>query len=89
VENSLYKDYFEFSILKAKDFKFNVNAMPESISKDKRRELEFGLTSFQDRYKIKDELFQYQSALTIRTTCMTNTPYEKITFRTTLVESGK
>ncbi len=82
IENSLYKDYFDFRIGVSKEFRFNVNEIPENISTSDKNQLEFGLNSFQNTYKIKDNNIVYESSIKIKTTCISITPFERTTNRT-------
>lgn len=82
-ENSLYEEYFDFKLTKKpKSYVFNKNKILKSDSKDEKKRKLFGLNSFQDRYKIKDELFTWSNLLKIKTTCIALTPFETITHRT-------
>jgi hypothetical protein len=50
--------------------------------KKEKKEKYFGLNSFQDRYEIKEGLFEWDESIKIKTTCITITPFEAITHRT-------
>jgi hypothetical protein len=81
--DSLYKDYFDFELSrKPKSYTFNRNEILASDTEDEKKRKQFGLNSFQDRYKIKDGLFTWTDSVTIKTTCIALTPFESITHRT-------
>lgn len=81
--NSLYKDYFDFELSKTpKSYIFNKNEILDSDMENEKKKKQFGLNSFQDRYKIKDELITWTDSITIKTTCIALTPFESITHRT-------
>lgn len=82
-QDSLYKDYFDFELSKIPKFYiFFKNEILESDTDDEIKRKQFGLNSFQDRYKIKGDLFAWSDSITIKTTCVALTPFESITHRT-------
>ena len=82
-QDSLYKEYFDFELSKTpKSYIFNKNEILESDGEDEKKRKQFGLNSFQDRYKIKDGLITWSDSITIKTTCIALTPFESITHRT-------
>jgi hypothetical protein len=89
-ENSLYREYFDFIYIDPKttsdpilpkEYDLGIqheNAVDNSILK---KEKNFGIKSFQDRYNPKQGL-KFKNNLKIKTTCMAITPFETKSNRT-------
>lgn len=82
VTNSLYKNYFEFEVLKPKEHTFAKQTLTGTETEEENKIKSFGLNSFQDRYKIKDSILTWGATIKIKTTCIALTPFETITHRT-------
>lgn len=85
VNKSLYSLFFDFEvqhfpILNKEDnsrtHTFKLNIIPEDIDEKERKKMEHGFNSFQSNYKPKAELLQFDSEITIKTTCLAITPFE-------------
>lgn len=74
--NSLYNDYFKFKINDSATYLFDKNEIPTDANEKQKKELEFGLSSFQARYKIKNSLTAWNDTLKLRTTCMAISLFE-------------
>ena len=80
---SLYREYFDFELFKTpKSYVFNKNEIFDSDTESEVKQKQFGLNSFQERYKIKDGLMTWTDSIHIKTTCVALTPFESITHRT-------
>ncbi len=82
-DNSLYRELFKFKINDTQNFEFTKNEIPldfGDIGKKEKdellKQLKFGLMSFQERYKIKNNLLQWKDTLEIKTTCVAISLYE-------------
>jgi hypothetical protein len=73
---SLYKSVFKFKIKEVEEIEYKKCVVPQKTRKDERKKLEFGLSSFQKRYKIKNNELKYLPKIKVKTTCMAITPFE-------------
>lgn len=71
ISGGLYKDWFEFIKGKKKEITFSIS--------DSKNNKEWGLSSFKDRYELRNEItskeFYNSKTITIITECMAITPY--------------
>lgn len=82
-KDSLYKDYFDFELFGLpKTYTFIKNEILDCDSEDEKKQKQFGLNSFQDRYKIKNNSITWSDSIKIKTTCVAITPFESVTHRT-------